>query len=45
MDGRQVKAVNLQSGLNYISISVPAGIYFLRFGEAQDFQQFKVVIK
>lgn len=45
MDGRLVKTMYLQSGLNYISINVPAGVYILRLGKEDAQQDFKVVIK
>ena len=45
MDGRLVKTINLQSGLNYISINVPAGFYFLNVSNGDTPQQFKVEIK
>ena len=45
MDGQLVKTIYLQSGLNYILLDVPAGIYFLRIGEGEEPEQFKIVIK
>jgi hypothetical protein len=45
MDGRLVKSMHLQSGLNYYSVQVPAGIYMLKIGEGEAIEEFKIVIK
>jgi hypothetical protein len=45
MDGRIVKTIYLKSGLNYVSVNVPAGLYLLEVGEGDMKQQFKISIK
>ena len=45
MDGRLVKTLYLESGLNYISIDVPAGIYLLKVGEGVEQELFKITVK
>lgn len=45
MDGRLVKTVYLQKGLNYFSVQSPPGIYILKVGDGETSQQFKVIIK
>ncbi len=45
MDGRLVKTFYLQSGLNYISLHTPPGIYLLKVGEEEVTQDFKISIK
>lgn len=45
MEGRIVKTIYLQSGLNYVTIDAPAGIYILQLGEGEQLQQFKIIKK
>lgn len=45
MDGQLVKNIYLRSGLNYISMDEPAGIYFLKVGEGEESERFKIVVK
>lgn len=45
MDGRLVKTLYLESGLNYISIDIPAGLYILKVGEGERSQNFKIEVK
>lgn len=44
MDGAVIKTLNLQSGLNYISIEAPAGMYILQVREGDKAAQFKIQI-
>ncbi|NOQ75088.1 MAG: T9SS type A sorting domain-containing protein [Crocinitomix sp.] len=45
MDGRMIQTIHLKSGLNYIDVNVPAGIYLLEVGEGDVKQQFKISVK
>ena len=45
MDGRIVKTIYLQTGLNYVTIDAPAGIYILQLGDGEQLQQFKIIKK
>lgn len=44
MDGSVIRTLKLQSGLNYISIEAPAGMYVLRVRDGDNAQQFKIQI-
>ena len=45
MDGSLVKTLYLESGLNYISLQVPPGIYVLEVGTEEEQQNFRIVVK
>lgn len=45
MDGSLVKNIRLNSGLNYVSLDVPAGIYLLIVRKEDIQEQFKLIIK
>lgn len=45
MEGKLVKNIRLQSGLNYVSVNIPAGVYLLRVRREEYVQDFKVVIR
>lgn len=45
MDGKRVKTLYLENGLNYISIDIPTGLYILKLDEADENQVFKINIK
>ena len=44
MDGRLVKTMYLRSGLNYVSIQEPAGVYLLEVGGGEMKEQFRIVV-
>jgi hypothetical protein len=45
LDGTLVKTIYLRSGLNYVSIDIPVGIYMLKVGNEDCNRLFKVAIK
>lgn len=45
MDGRLVKTIYLQRGLNYISIEAPPGLYIMRVGIDKEVSSYKIEIK
>lgn len=45
MDGSVVKTMNLNSGLNYVSIDTKPGVYMLKVDREEKEEQFRVVIK
>lgn len=44
-DGKVVRTIFLSEGLNYITLDNPPGIYFLKVGEGEEQERFKIVIK
>lgn len=44
MDGKLVKTIYLQDGLNYISIDAPEGMYILKVGEEEQ-SIYKIALK
>lgn len=44
MNGELVKAIFLYSGLNYVNVDAPAGIYFLEVQKGEIQERFKIVI-
>jgi len=44
IDGRFIKMLSLQDGLNYIEIELPAGVYLLEIGEGETRSNYKIVV-
>ena len=45
MNGKMVRTIRLNTGLNYVSLNEPAGNYILRVSDDDRVQDFRIVLK